>query len=184
MTKKSKHKEIIVADDVKPAITIEILKAKITKEMTLEVEYEEHISDDTINEVSKKCDNLVHDDLKNAFADLKPHLALICDLKEGIRLDISDYDAEQLASIEVTGIVVTHGDQAGVTLIGKKRIGNKVLNLVAPFTKYTDEQDPYEHADELSSSVDICVNEVQLYLTEGKAAAKQQQIDFDQNGEE
>lgn len=165
---------------------IEIVKAKITKELTLETIYNEHVSDEIINEVTKKCDNIVHQDLQNAFDALKPHLALICDLRDGIKLNPDHWEPEQLSDIEVTGFTLGgDGDHAGVTLIGKKKIGSRVLNLVAPFVKYFDDNDPYKYSDDLSALVNDCINEVQLYL-DGKVAIGHPQFDFDsnKNGEE
>ena len=62
-----------------------IKKAKITKGRTLEVELTEKYPDNTENEVTKKCSQLVHNDMYTAFERLKFHLAHLCDLKESDR---------------------------------------------------------------------------------------------------
>lgn len=156
MPKKTASKEVEATDSndfaektLSDIPVIEITKVKVTKEETLDVEYNEHINDDTINEVSKKCDNLVHEDLKTAFAQMKPYFALICDLRESAGLNPHKYNPEKLDAVEVTGFTLTDGEAPGVTLIGKKKIGDKVMNLVAPFTKFEDDNDTFKYGADL-----------------------------------
>ena len=162
-------------------VRLDIIKAKITKERTLEVTFMEWLSNDTTNEVTKKCSNLVHDDLVRAMQALRVHLAIICDY---LPPDTSlNTPPDSLPTFSITGFSIGgSGDSEGVTLIGNKKIGAKVLNLVAPFTKFIDEFDPYKYATDLQELIDIAKEEVQLYLT-GKCAVKQQELDFD-GGEE
>lgn len=140
-----------------------------------------------INDDSRKSDQLVHEDLKKAFDDLRKHLVIICDQKEdgsairilevdGLAIAVNDYDKEAIEKYTVTGFVVGGEDRDGVTLIGQKRIESKVLNITSPFTKFED----YPYASDLAACVETCMDEVYLYLFEGKCAPDKQLDLFDQ----
>lgn len=153
----------------------EIKKVKITSQQTLEVILIEHIENDVQNEVVKKCGNLVHEDMRLAFKALSGHLALLCETRESVDLDLGDPEhAVVVDKLYVTGFTVGGSDdKEGVTLIGGKKLSSgKVLNLVAPFQVFEDDGS-YEFADELKTEIGICLEEVRLYLDEGKAAVRQ-----------
>ena len=167
---------------------ITIKKAKITKENTLEVSYTEGS-----NEITLKCKNEVHKDMREAFKALIPHLAILCDLKEAYKfmateearkqfadsLDIKimpeEKDLFQLHSLSVQGFAIG-GDAEfeGLVLTGQKKIGKKVLCLNTPFTKWSDEYEPYKFITQLSKAIDLCIDEIKLYLG-GKANPPVQQ---------
>jgi hypothetical protein len=167
-----------------------IKKAKI-KGMTLEVEMEEIIFPDNAspitNDVIKKSDQLIHEDLRAAFNKLKPHLVLICDQKEDtvIRLHTVGRDGsledqeliDDLQMIGITGYVIGGSDEnEGVTLIGSKKSDLGTLNLISPFTKYAGD---YKNGNELASVIEACNYEVEQYLFQGKCAVKQMELPFD-----
>ena len=167
-----------------------IKKAKI-KGMTLETEMEEIIHIDGIapitNDITKKSDQLIHPDLQKSFDDLRPHLIMICDQKEDssvIRIMQSaeneiapdEIDLRAIDLYNVTGFVIGGEDRDGVTLIGQKSLDTKVLNLIAPFTKYAE----YNYGSELSLAVEACIHEVEQYLFNGKCAVKQMELPFDE----
>lgn len=157
------------------------------KELTLEVEMEEVIERDgrpsITNDIKKKSDLLIHQDMQATFDALIPHMVLICDQKESTDADliISDIRAghfiesiqkdlgPRMDPYKVTGISIAgDGEHEGVVLIGQKRLkNNMVLNLIAPFTKFFD---GYKYGDTLSGLVSDCINEAELYLFEGKCA--------------
>ena len=65
----------------------EITKAKLKNEK-LEVEFKEHFEEDNYsNQVAKNCSQIVHSDLKKAFECLKPHLVLLCEQAEQVKLN-------------------------------------------------------------------------------------------------
>ena len=119
----------------------EILKASV-KNDRVEVTFKENFSDENYsNEVSKKCSQIVHSDLKAALEKLKPHLVLICEQPEAraiIDTGFFDFDIENLDNYNVTGYSIGGSDEhLGVTIIGQKLLkSGQVLNLIAPFTKF------------------------------------------------
>lgn len=171
--------------------TITIKKAKL-RGHSLEVEMREEMvvegSGNVTNEIVKKCNTLVHEDLVKAFSKLKLHLVAICDLRgtdlilEAETLD--SVDMNEFREFEVTGFSIGgDDDHEGVVLIGNRRFkSGKVLNLVTPFTKYVDENDPYDLVNDLSLDIAAAVYEVEEYLFNNKYAVKQLEMDFE--GEE
>jgi len=168
-----------------------IKKAKI-KGMTLEGGWEEVIypenSSPITNDLTKKSDQLIHEDLRAAFNKLKPHLVLICDQKEDRQIkafiengnSLEEFDLDELPDISITGYVIGgDGEHEGVTLIGQKSTDLGVLNLISPFTKYQGE---YDHGEDLAIVIDQCNFEVEQYLFKGKCAIVQMELPFD--GEE
>lgn len=171
---------------------IEIVKAKITKHQTLEVDYIRHNEDETTTEVNEKHDNLIHADLQAAFAKLIPHLALICDLRESDiigtgrnKCTIDAVPAEHLSKFTVTQFSIGGSAEGeGVTITGNKKLNaSQVLNINTPFQKYEDELSDYKYGSELAEAVQACVYEVEQYLG-GKCAAKQVQMQFNPSEEE
>jgi len=158
-----------------------IKKAKLTKGRTLEVELTEINDDNTENEVTKKCSQLVHDDLINAMDKLKFHLAHMCDTKESD--SCTEYEADNVQAldrIKITSFSVSgSADNEGVCLVGSRKIGQKVLNLISPFTEYENEDDQYQFGQELAIDIEALKHEVNEYLFNGKYAIKQLEIPFD-----
>ena len=155
-----------------------ILKAKITKENTLVASY----MDEDGNTVTVDGKNLVHKDLVAAFAELTGHMAILCELREAKEDSIPE-DLKNISTVEVTGYSIGGTDEdEGVTLIGKRFLkSKKVLNLIAPFTKFENENEEYPHAFTLMQAIDACNYEVTEYLTAKKWAVVQQELPFDGN---
>ena len=66
------------------------------------------------------------------------------------------------------------GDHEGVCLVGYRGLDSgKYLNLVSPFTKWSDEE--YEYISELGQIIEECKHEVRLYMFEGKYKPEAQQ---------
>lgn len=147
------------------------------------------------NEVAKKCDQIVHEDLKAAFKALRPFLITITEQPEGVLFNAGNIDDEPDEDMElkimkyiVTGYAVGgSGESEGVTLIGQKILkSGQVLNLIAPFTRYCDDTnaDAYPYAAELSIAITRCNYEVNEYLFKEKWGIKQQQLDFETDAPE
>jgi len=169
-----------------PNQKITINSATINKDGSLNVNYDEYIekSEDEryTSSISKNCEALVHGDLKTAFKKLVNHVIHICDLRE-IKLvkDITqDYD-DATNHIDVQGFKLNSGKD-GVELIATKKIGQKVLKLSSPITKFFPELEVYPHAEQLHTDVQDAVYEVERYL-EGKAAVIQMEIGFGESDE-
>ncbi|WP_291587245.1 hypothetical protein [Bacteroides sp.] len=159
---------------------MKITKAKITKENTLMAVFNNE-NDDTVTIEGK---NLVHKDMKAAFDDLIPHLAFLCEQKEADGKESLDELSEDIFStFEVSGYSIGGSDESeGVTLVGKCFLKTKkVLNLIAPFTMFNNENEEYEHAFDLQQAIEACKYEVEQYLTAKKWAVVQQELPFDEN---
>lgn len=164
---------------------IEITKAKITKNQTLEATYIRHNEDGTTTVVDEKdCENLVHPDLVAAFQKLAPHMALIVDLREsdiigktGKKTAIDAVPVEHFSKFEVKSFSIG-GDGEGVVISGNKKLNSaQIFNINTPFQKYEDELSDYQWGSELAEVVQHCVYEVEQYLS-GKCAAKQTELQF------
>lgn len=160
-----------------------IKKAKLTSLSYLEVEYSEtvELTDDSIrSEKSQKCFWDVHNDLKLQFDRLIPHLALMCELIEESQLD-GEFSHPSFYKYKVTGYVIGGEDEhEGVTIIGRKTLaGNRVLNLITPFTKWEDEHNGYRYSNELKSIITDCESEVLAYLDGKRAPSAQQELPFE-----
>lgn len=172
--------------------TITVKKAKL-KDRSLEVNLDETITTSgggsVTNEILKKCNTLVHDDLLAAFDRLKIHMVKACDFKKSeliTKESIENFDLSLLSDYRVKGFSIGgEDDNEGVVLIGSREFASgKVLNIITPFIRYADEVDPYEYAPELADAVNAAVYEVEQYLFEDKYAIKQLEIDFEEDREE
>lgn len=172
--------------------TITVKKAKL-KDRSLEVNLEETITTNgggsVTNEILKKCNTLVHDDLVAAFDRLKIHMVKACDFKKSELITddtIEDFDLSQLSDYRIKGFSIGgEDDNEGVVLIGSREFASgKVLNIITPFIRYADEVDPYEFAPELADAINAAVYEVEQYLFENKYAIKQLEIPFDEEDQE
>jgi hypothetical protein len=170
--------------------TIIVKKAKL-KDRSLEVNLEETITTSgggsVTNEILKKCNTLVHDDLIAAFDHLKIHMVKACDFKKSELIDrttIDDFDLSFLSDYRIKGFSIGGADDnEGVVLIGSREFSSgKVLNIITPFIRYADEIDPYEFSCELADAINAAVYEVEQYLFADKYAVKQLEIPFDEEG--
>lgn len=157
---------------------MEILKAKVTKDNTLTASYCDENGTTTV-----EGKNLVTNDLKDAFNALVMHLAFLCEQKEADGKEcLEDLPKDIDKKLEVTGYTIGGEDESrGVTLIGKRFLkSNKVLNLNSPFTKFDDENEPYQFAFELEQAVEACSYEVNEYLFNKKWKVVQQELPFEE----
>lgn len=156
---------------------MEITKVKITKENTLTVTY----IDTDKNTVTVDGNNIVHGDMKAAFKNLVGHMAILCELREAKENSLPD-ELKDLSTVEVTGYSIGGTDEdEGVTLIGKRFLqSKKVLNLIAPFTKYNNDNEEYPFAFELMNAIEACNYEAEQYLTAKKWAIVQQELQFEE----
>ena len=152
---------------------MDITKAKVTKDNTLVATYM-----DETGTVTVEGKNLVTNDLINAFKALVPHMAFLCEQKEFLEDMPENIDS----ILEVTGYTVGgDGDSRGVTLTGKRFLkSNKVLNLNAPFTKFTDENEDYAFQFELEQAIESCSYEVNEYIFNKKWKVVQQELPFEE----
>lgn len=156
---------------------MEIIKAKITKENTLEAVFKNE-NEDTVTIEGK---NIIHKDMRAAFDDLIPHLAFLCEQKEADKKESLDELPDTISTtFEVSGYSIGGSDDnEGTTLTGKRFLkSKKVLNLNAPFTMFNNENEEYPFAFELQQAIEACNYEVNQYLTAKKWAIVQQELPF------
>jgi hypothetical protein len=172
-----------------------ISKAKLSKNGGIEVEFtliEKYYENgevilETSGESSYAGHKLAHPDAIHAFELMRAHLAIICDQREAFEKSLQELDDDLITidKFKVTGYSIGgNGESEGVTLSGHKKLSRgRVLNLNAPFTKYTDENDPYEYGDELSGTIAHASDEVNKYL-DGKVAPSAQLEIFEKDQDE
>lgn len=152
---------------------IKITKAHLTKDNRLKISYQELSNGDEPekDEIERNSSRLAHPDLVNAFADLRIHLATITEQGE-----YSQFleDKELLEKFKATHISIggdDGGDHEGVTISGQKKLTTgKVLNMVAPFTKFAPERSDYSHSLDLDMTVKVLLSEISQYLNGTKYA--------------
>lgn len=161
----------------------QILSAKIKKDHVF-VEYTEmhetKEGDAITFDVQKKCNCAPHPDMIAAFDRLAPHLINLCEQEAPAKVGEGgkmEYDTDKF---KVTGFTIGgEGEHEGVTLIGQKRLANnRVLNLIAPFTKWEDENNGYRHSLEMKTDIELCNYEVEELLNGKKAQDAQTKIEF------
>jgi hypothetical protein len=161
-----------------------IKKAKLVDGLTVDIDYHEQIilisgvkRKDIGGTISREGDNAAHDDLKKAFAQLVPHLALISEIVDHNPRGIEAMSEKLWEDFSVTGFAVGKADD-GVTLIGQKKLSTgKILNITTPFTKWEDE---YTYSDALAEAIEACKHEVIEYLNGKMAPPAQQEIEFEE----
>ena len=174
---------------------MKITKAKL-KNRSLEVEYKEtrsFVNSDgemvqSERDITSKCYDICHDSLIEAFDRLKPHAALIADVREAIKVELSiqsgqiinAFDREDLKTLTISGFVITGSEDDGseaIMIIFTKKTGARVLNIITPAVKFEDAD--YDYCGELKEVAENCIEEVEEYLN-GKVAVKQLEMDFDE----
>jgi hypothetical protein len=158
--------------------TIEIKKVKMNNDSSLTVNFDEVITGETpiVNKFTRDGGGKAHADMKVALNALNVHLMLLTE-------QAKTKTANTLESISVTGFVIGGDDeeQRGVTLIGRRTLkGNRVLNLVAPFIKFSDED--YADVADLAELVAGAEAEALEYLNGKIAPDAQMSLEFDVDG--
>jgi len=148
-------------------VRLDIKKAKIVSNITLNYEAEEH-ENGTVNKIKKECGHPIHDDLRLAMSKLNIHLALLCelvDIKSFPDLEFPQHPI--LEKLAISGVSFGGNDESeGVTIIGSRRLrGNKVLNLISPFQKYEDDTpESYPFTSELYADITNLYSEIEQYI--------------------
>lgn len=156
---------------------VKIKKAKIKDDLFLEVEYVETLPHHSKKDTKLSCTVPIHDDLKASFERLHKHLAIICDeVKTPTK---GKYDQEDYPGFSVRGFSIGGNDEnEGITISGSKEGQYGTVNLNTPFTKFDTSDYPF--ASQLGEDVQLALNEIDLYLFEGKKAPERQlEMDFD-----
>jgi len=106
----------------------------------------------------------------DALQALKPHVVVILEMFD----DLEELPEHFMSTITVTGISLGGSDEyAGVTIVAQRKLkSGKVFNMITPFTRFSDEENPdaYPHGFELASLVSAVEANAREYLA-GKHAA-------------
>jgi hypothetical protein len=171
-----------------------IKKVKVNDAGGLYVEYDgtktfqEKEGKETLSSsVIKDCQWRMHTDLIKAWDAFVPHLILLCE-EDGEMWTLEDFSFEgepdaikMLPKYKVTGVTLGgSGEHLGITVVGQKKLrGGKVLNLVAPFTKFEDESDAaYIYQSDLLEAWDLLRIEALAYMDGKRTPIWQQQEMF------
>jgi exonuclease VII small subunit len=121
---------------------------------------------------SEDHDRPVHQDLRDSFQELAPHLAILT----GCLKPKQAADRDLVKDFHITGFSLK--DDEGFVIKGYRSLDNGTVPLNTPFTRYEGEN-AYTLINQVSETLQKCKTEVLLYITEGKRAPeKQQEIEF------
>lgn len=158
---------------------IEINKASIVSSLFLSYEYDETEIGVRVTNHKCKSDAPIHDDLRDAFKALTPHLAMISEMKKKPDL-VKDLDQktvseELLKKYRVKGFIVEFKKGATfITLLGEKKLSNgRIISFSTPPTDRGTDEDAYEFFDTLVELVEYCQEEILEYMN-GKQAEQMQ----------
>lgn len=174
-----KEKEPAKPRDTKP---IEIRAAAIKKDMFCHFTYDHNLGLGISNEINVKSEVPVHDDLRNAFRQLVPHLAMIFGaltldeinaMKPG---DDKDHTLLALRKFQIEGFTLDNYDESeGVSLYGSEELPTGTASLETPMIRFFEKR--YIHSGALRGALDGCIFEVEEYL-HGRKRGDQAQTSF------
>ncbi len=150
--------------------------------------YDHTIAPGIINSVRIKSELPVHDDLREKFKFLSPHLAAICEELDDEAMEyftehnnlFSFTEKGKNFSVSAFKIVGSVHNQ-GVVLIGEKQLTTgEFVRLETPVVKWDGE---YQLINELRISIDDCISEVEQYV-KGKQAPAYVQTEMFEEKEE
>ena len=133
-------------------------------------------------DIKLKSGCIPHKDLVDAMSQLSVHLVHLCDLQEfqGVEPD----QVHLCSNIKISSFTISGDDEhEGIVISGSKKFGNKQINLNTPFTKFSNEHDPYQWSRELSATVQLIIEELKLFINHGKCGETQLDLEFPDNEE-
>lgn len=165
---------------------IKFKKIKISGRQ-LTVSYSEKNADENgivlTNQVSKKCEQLCHEDLLNAFRRLVPHFAILSEVRslpepyiDGEPVFVEEHINEIFKdTCRVTGLQINDSDSEETIIIsGLKYTKHSCVCFDAPQVSTAETMYPY--LAELFEAVEHVKSEVFAYLFDGKCAVKQAEL--------
>ena len=121
----------------------------------------------------------IHDELKAALDNLKPHFALITEAVKVPKTQSFEGIAslQEMEGFEVTAFEVKKsGDNFGVIILGHRKLqDNRTVKFTTPFINFDVEISDYDHIEELIESVDIAKAEAIEYIN-GKIKSQGTQV--------
>ena len=118
----------------------------------------------------------IHDELRDALDELKPHFAL-CTESIVAKNFKSVRDYKEMEGFEVTGFEIKRsGDNFGVIIMGHRKLQDgRTVKFSTPFVNFDVEISEYAHIEDLIASVDIAKDEAIEYVL-GKFKAQGTQL--------
>ena len=166
----------------KPRKIIEVRAGSLKKEIFCHYTYDHNLGPAMSNEVSIKSEVPVDDDLRIAFKQLVPHLAIIFQrmtLEEINGIDANDQKDPamlKLLTFSVDGFYLDkYDDEEGVVLIGTEKLPTGLANLITPPIRFVGSR--YEHAGSLRVVLDQVIYEIEEYL-HGRKRADDKQLNL------
>lgn len=152
------------------SFTIEIKKAKIAsgKKEKLELEFVKKYDTGEKNPGSEEFDSIPHPDLKQAFRNIRIHLALMAGM-----VALKDVKNIELPKDEIIDAFHVHGygitgneDDPGVYISGHVILSNKkAFNFTTPFYRINEnEETRYKYMDDLMAKLDRLDTEIHAYV--------------------
>lgn len=162
-----------------PRKVLEIRAGSIKKDIFCHFAYDHNLAPTITNEIEVKSEIPVHDDMRIAFKQLAPHLAMIfggLTLEEVNDIDMEDQEDENLIRLrkfEVSSFYLDKYDELeAVILIGTEELPTGIAFLTTPAIQFVNSK--YEHAAALRASIDDALFEIEEYLHGRKRADDKQ----------
>lgn len=128
-----------------------------------------------------------HTDLVERLKKLRVHYVLICNQSDVAQLE--QVPESLIEKFVVTGFKVGgddddgEGKHEGVTITGYRKCNNgKVINMVAPFTKFSETITDYPHAAQLSTIIELLKMDGLEYIDGKRETPIQTEMQFDERG--
>ncbi|WP_127846174.1 hypothetical protein [Psychroflexus aestuariivivens] len=175
---------------------IEVKSAKIRSGMFLTFTFEK--SDDKRTDTIKDDSDLpFHEDLKQAFYNLIPHLVLVSELDKEVNIvnyidNGIDLESENEAELQFKYAIDEFkidgsGDTEGLVLVGRKILSTgKEIKITSPKVKFYEPEDKkqYRFLGELTERLEALKTEVVEYLNGKHAPLPQQEMEFPEDDDE
>lgn len=164
----------------------EIKKAKIVKGERLDIAFIKDYGNGERNPASEEFKAEMHPDAKQAFSNLRVHLALmVYAINQNLINEIATPDEELISTFHIHGYSIGGDeDDKGVVLSGHRILPNgKAFNFSTPFYRFNEgEETRYKFMDDLMAKLERVDKEIRLYV-DGEKRAKDPQGSFDfENG--
>ena len=160
---------------------MEFQKIQISKQNTLNVTYKN--ADGDIIQFAGA--NIVHKDLKDAMFAIIPHLAIITEQREAYNVPLNTLVAQRITDeqdnvykrLTVESISFSQAEQK-VSITGSRILTKAgVISITSPTVNLEDDDD-YQHNDELALAIDAVKYEAKEYIEDRKWGVKQAELDF------
>jgi hypothetical protein len=160
---------------------VNITHAKVIKNQTLDIKFNKTESDGTKTTTVQSRKANIHQDLRNAFASLRIHFAILCDfISTRMVRDVTKFDVALVKDFNVHGLSIGGDeDDQGFQLTGTKTLPNgKVITINTAFQRFDeDDKTQYKYIGDLTTKIDVIKSEVLEYM-DGKHAPDPQQSLF------